>query len=73
MDHDRRLGDRILHALDLALDQNEYEIADLLAHALELSLTRFGGPDAVEKRGLPPGLDVALDRLEALRHRAHAA
>ncbi|ACI98653.1 hypothetical protein [Rhodospirillum centenum] len=73
MDHDRRLGDRILHALDLALDQNECEIADLLAYALELSLTRFGGPEAVEKRGLPPGLEGALERLGALRHRACAA
>lgn len=63
----RRLGDHILRALDLALDQRQLEIAEHLALALELTLTRFGGPDAVEKRDVPSGFDAAFDRLHTLR------
>ncbi len=73
MENDRRLGDRILHALELALEQGELEIAEHLASALELSLTRFGGPNAVEKRPAPAGLDAAFERLKALRKAARAA
>jgi len=72
VDNDRRLGDRILHALDLALEQEELDIAEQLASALELSLTRYGGPIAQEKRIPPDGLDAAFARLEALRHRVRA-
>ncbi len=64
---DRRLGDRILAALELAIDQQELEIAEQLWHALELALSRYGGPLAVEKRDPPPLLDAVLDRLLALR------
>ncbi|MFY8094046.1 MAG: hypothetical protein ACOVN0_11270 [Niveispirillum sp.] len=64
---DRRLGDRILAALDLAIDQQELEIAEQLWRALELALSRFGGPDAIEKREPPSHLDEVLDRLLALR------
>lgn len=64
---DRRLGDRILAGLELAVDQQELEIADLLWRALELTLSRYGGPDAVEKREPPVELDEVLDRLLALR------
>lgn len=67
MDNDRRLGDRILHALDLALEQHDLEVAEHLALALELTLTRFGGRDAVEKRPPPASLDSAFERLMALR------
>jgi len=69
----RRLGDRILSALELSLEQNELEIAECLARALELSLTRFGGPGVVEKRDAPEGLDAAFARLEALRRGENAA
>lgn len=64
---DRRLGDRILAALELAIDQQELEIAEQLWRALELALSRYGGPDAVEKREPPLRLDEQLDRLLALR------
>lgn len=64
---DRRLGDRILAALDLAIEQQQLEIAEQLWHALELALSRYGGPLAVEKRDPPPSLDQVLDRLLALR------
>lgn len=65
---DRRLGDRILAALELAIDQQELEIAEQLWRALELALSRYGGPDAFEKRDPPANLDDVLDRLLALRH-----
>ena len=64
---DRRLGDRILAALDLAIDQQELEIAEQLWRALELALSRYGGPDAFEKRDPPSRLDAVLDRLLTLR------
>lgn len=72
MENDRRLGDRILHALDLALEQHDLDVAEHLALALELTLTRFGGPDAVEKRPPPAALDSAFERLTALRAAAGA-
>lgn len=70
---DRRLGDRILAALHLALDQQALEVAEHLALALELTLTRFGGPVAVEKRDVPEGLGDAFARLDALRRSTQAA
>lgn len=45
-----RLCDRIANALRLALEQGDLATADLLGRALEMSLTRFGGPEAVERR-----------------------
>lgn len=73
MELDRRLGERILQALEMALDQQELEIAEHLATALELSLTRFGGPGAIDKRLMPPGLEPAFQRLKALRKAAPTA
>jgi hypothetical protein len=64
---DRRLGDRILAALELAIDQQQLEIAEQLWRALELALSRYGGPDAIEKRDPPASLDAVLDRLLDLR------
>ncbi|WP_029008451.1 hypothetical protein [Azospirillum halopraeferens] len=68
---ERRLGDRILHALELALEQEELEVCEHLARALEESLTRFGGPGRSDRRDLPPGMVDAFERLERLRHHAH--
>ncbi|MBP2230601.1 hypothetical protein J2847_003906 [Azospirillum agricola] len=65
--NERRLGDRILSALELALDQQHLDVAEHLARALEGTLTRFGGPSAVEHRQLPAGMVTAFERLEALR------
>lgn len=70
---DRRLGDRILSALELALDQGDVDVADQLVSALELALTRFGGPGALEKRDVPAGLEDAYLRLDALRRQSRAA
>lgn len=69
--NDRRLGDRILAALELALEQKHLDIAEHLALALEETLTRFGGPNAVDNRELSAGMIQAFDRLESLRREAH--
>ncbi|MCW2247552.1 hypothetical protein M2352_003186 [Azospirillum fermentarium] len=66
---ERRLGERIMQALELALDENDLETAELLAKALETTLTRIGGPDSTDRRPPPDGFDAAFDRLEAMRHR----
>lgn len=63
-----RLSDRLLYALDLAISQQDVVISDLLVRALELALTRnTGGPDFVERRGFPPELEDALDRVSQMR------
>ena len=67
--NERRLGDRILNALELALDQEDLEVAEHLALALETALTRFGGEGAVEHRDLSDGMLQAFDRLDLLRRR----
>ncbi|ALG70893.1 hypothetical protein VY88_04530 [Azospirillum thiophilum] len=69
--NDRRLGDRILAALEMALEQKHLEVAEHLARALEETLTRFGGPDAVDHRQVSAGLLQAFDRLDELRRDAH--
>lgn len=69
---ERRLCDRVLHALELALEQEHLEVALHLASALELTLTDFGGPDKKERRDLPPEVADALDRLDALKHKVYA-
>lgn len=70
--NERRLGDRILVALDLALEQRHLEVAEHLARALEEALTRFGGPDAVDHRDLSTGMIQAFERLSALRRSEHS-
>jgi len=65
-----RLSDRILYALDLALDQEDIEISDMLTRSLEQSMTRgTGGPDFVERREYPQAVADALERLEKLKKR----
>ncbi len=68
---ERRLGDRILWALELALDQENLEVAEHLALAFEAAMTRFGGPDAVEQRELPEGMLRVYERLDALRRQRY--
>ena len=65
----RRLGDRILASLHLALDQDDLEVAELLERAFESTMTRFGGPGVTELRDIPDGMERAYERLDALRHR----
>ncbi len=69
-----RLSDRILSALDLALEQNDYKIADNLARVLELSMTRnSGGGKFTERRDYPPEIERAMDKLAELRKKNDVA
>lgn len=48
-----RLSDRIMTALNLAIQQNDTETAQMLRRALDMSMTRnSGGHDFVERRTL---------------------
>jgi hypothetical protein len=63
-----RLSDRILSALELALDQNDLKIAELLTRAMEQSMTRnTGGGEFIERRDYPPEIEKAMDKLYDLR------
>lgn len=63
-----RLSDRILFALELALDQNDVAIAETLTRALEMSMTRnTGGGEFVERRDYPADMEAAMKKLSELR------
>lgn len=63
-----RLSDRVLYALEGALEQEDLLIAEKLVQALDLSMTRgSGGNDFVERRGYPERIENALARFETLR------
>ncbi len=68
-----RLGDRILSALQLSLEQEDVKIAEILTRALELAMTRSsGGGEFVERRDYPPEIEKAMDQLHALRDKEGA-
>ena len=63
-----RLCDKVLEALNLAIDQKDLDISEMLANALELSLTRnAGGPGFVERRDFADDLMAAMDKLDLLK------
>lgn len=65
-----RLSDRILHALDLALEQGDAPIARALVNALELAMTRnTGGGEFFERRDYPPEIENAINRLHKIEGR----
>ncbi len=64
----QRLSDRVLYALNLALEQEDVKVADALAKALDLSMTRnSGGGEFVERRDYPKYIEDSLSRLTELR------
>lgn len=66
-----RLSDRILSALELALDQHDVKIAEVLTRALEHAMTRnTGGGEFVERRDYPPEIEDAMNRLYDLREKS---
>ena len=66
-----RLSDRIFSALDLAIQQEDVAIAELLLPALERSMTRnAGGGEFVERRNYPKELVEVIDRLDKLKANA---
>lgn len=63
-----RLSDRILSALQLALEQDDVKIAELLTRAMEQAMTRnTGGGEFIERRDYPAEIESAMDKLYALR------
>jgi hypothetical protein len=68
--HATRLSDRILYALELALDQNDVSISETLTRALEMAMTRnTGGGEFVERRDYPADMEVAMKKLTELRQK----
>ncbi len=65
--NERRLSERILAALELAIDQGCSDTARHLLAALEASLTRAaGGPGFVERRDLSGRMAEQIDRYHVL-------
>ncbi len=65
----RRFSDKILAAFDQACDRGEIEVAELLLRALELTLTRAGGKDYVDRRDELGPVIEAYARLKQRRGR----
>ncbi len=67
LDHER-MSDRILYALELAIEQKDIDIAENLKLALEKAMTRnTGGGMFVERRDYPERIQNALDGLKSLK------
>ncbi len=63
-----RLSDRILYALELALDQEDISISETLVKALEMAMTRnTGGGEFIERRDYPPEMEAAMKKLKEIR------
>lgn len=63
-----RLSDRVLYALELAIEQEDLPIAELLNNALELAMTRnSGGGEFIERRDYPNDVEEALSALRKLK------
>lgn len=63
-----RLSDRILYAIELALEQKDIEIAESLNRILELSMTRnTGGGEFIERRDYPREIEKLIAELRALK------
>ncbi len=68
-----RLSDRILSALELALEQEDLKVAELLTRSMEMSMTRnTGGGEFIERRDYPPQIERAMDQLYDLRDKQEA-
>jgi hypothetical protein len=72
MEASRRLSDRILSAFDLACEQRDLPVAEALMKALDLAMTKEGGPARSDRRSeMGPVVD-AFDRLKRLREELRA-
>jgi hypothetical protein len=69
MQPQRRLSDRILAAFNQACDQRELDIAELLLHALDLTLTREIRAHPDRRNEMEP-LNEAYVRFKQLRDAA---
>ncbi len=59
----RRLSDKILWAFDQAIEQRATQVAGILMQALELALTREGGPGKIDQRKDLEYVFAAFDKL----------
>ena len=65
-----RLSDRIMYALDLALQQEDLPISTTLVCALEMAMTRnTGGGEFIERRDYPPEIEDAMNKLNVIRQK----
>lgn len=63
-----RISDRILWALEMALEQKDLELAEVLNKALEISMTRkAGGAEFNERREYPKYIETLLTELRTLK------
>lgn len=63
-----RLSDKILDALEMAVQQKDLEIAVLLDHALDKSMTRnTGGGSFVERRSYTERMEAVSSALNTLK------
>ncbi|MCK5284469.1 MAG: hypothetical protein KAJ86_02660 [Alphaproteobacteria bacterium] len=68
-----RLSDRILSALELALEQEDLKVAEVLTRSMEVTMTRnTGGNEFVERRDYPPQIEKAMDKLRDLRDKQNS-
>jgi hypothetical protein len=66
-----RLSDRILFALELALEQKDIELSEGLLNALELAMTRnAGGGEFIERRDYPKQIEAVIEQLRELKKKA---
>src|SRR4051812_26194702 len=64
----RRLSDKILQAFEQACAQKDLAAAEHLIRALEVALTKEGGPGRVDHRKELGPVFEAYERLKSLRH-----
>jgi hypothetical protein len=65
----RRLSDRILAAFDLACEQHNLPVAEALIRALDLAMTKEGGPARPDRRTDLGPVAEAYDKLRKLQSR----
>jgi hypothetical protein len=65
----RRLSDRILAAFDLACEQGNRLVAEALVRALDLAMTKEGGPARPDRRNELGPVAEAYEKLRKLQSR----
>jgi hypothetical protein len=66
-----RLSDRILFAIELALEQQDIELSEALNKSLEMAMTRnTGGGEFIERRDYPKEIEQAIEKLRALKKKS---